>query len=67
MGSKGFRDDVLSLLKENGCSFVKQGGKGSHEIWQSPKSSQYFTVQKKILSRHTANKILKDAGIKKKL
>lgn len=66
MGSNGFRDDVIAILQEAGCEFVKQGGKGSHEIWRSQHSDIYFTVQKKILSRHTANKVTKDAGLGKR-
>jgi len=45
---------------------VKEG-KGSHEIWASPLSEINFTFPKKVLSRHTANKILKDAGLSEKL
>ncbi|MGA9268883.1 MAG: type II toxin-antitoxin system HicA family toxin [Rhodomicrobium sp.] len=41
-------------------------GKGDHEIWFSPISKRYFTVDGKIKSRHTANEVLKQAGIGKK-
>lgn len=36
------------------------------EIWFSPIANRGITVDNKILSRHTANSILKDAGIGKK-
>jgi len=38
-------------------------GKGDHEIWFSPITKRNFPVDGKILSRHTANAILKQAGI----
>ena len=40
-------------------------GKGDHEIWYSPITNRYFPVDNKILSRHTANGILKQAGLPK--
>jgi hypothetical protein len=43
---------------------VRQG-KGDHEIWHSPVSNTTFPVDKKILSRHSANGVLKDAGLPK--
>ena len=53
---------VRKLLKENNCHFVRQG-KGDHEIWYSPITKRTITVDGKIYPRHTANGILKDAGI----
>lgn len=61
MGS-GYYDQLIKLLKKNGCSFIRQG-KGSHEIWFSPLNNAYFPVSYTINSRHTANGILKQAGI----
>jgi predicted RNA binding protein YcfA (HicA-like mRNA interferase family) len=52
------------LLHKAGCRFFRQG-KGDHEIWYSPITKRTFTVDSKIKSRHTANGILKDAGLKK--
>ncbi len=57
---------VRSLLKENGCSFHRHG-KGDHDIWYSPITRLYITVDGKIKSRHTANAILKQAGIERHL
>ena len=54
--------DVKEALTNAGCSFERQG-KGDHEIWYSPKSDRRFPVDNKILSRHTANEIMKQAGI----
>ncbi len=59
-----FRPAVERLLRQAGCSFVRPG-KGSHAIWHSPKSQTNFSVPAKIKSRHTANAILKQAGLPK--
>jgi len=61
-----YTKQVLSLLIANGCYFIRRG-KGSHKMWYSPISKRPFTVIDKIENRHTANGILKDAGINKKL
>ena len=55
---------VKKILSENGCHLERQG-KGDHEIWYSPLTKLRFTVDGKILSRHTANGILKQAGLQK--
>lgn len=44
-----------------------RAGKGSHEIWFSPLTKQHFPVPTHIKSRHTANAILKQAGLPKGL
>lgn len=59
-----FARDVRSILTENGCTFVR-AGRGDHAIWYSPISKQNFPVDNKILSRHTANGIMKQAGLPK--
>jgi len=55
-------DDVKAALKAHGCWFERQG-KGDHEIWYSPHSDRRFPVDNKIKSRHTANEIMKQAGL----
>ncbi|MQM38457.1 hypothetical protein KBTX_02468 [wastewater metagenome] len=55
---------VRRILTENGCYLLRQG-RGDHEVWTSPHASRPFTVPTKIKSRHTANGILKDAGLPK--
>jgi len=55
---------VRRVLRENGCVFHRQG-RGDHEVWKSPHASKPFTVPVTIKSRHTANGILKDAGLEK--
>ncbi|MEX0961075.1 MAG: type II toxin-antitoxin system HicA family toxin [Burkholderiales bacterium] len=47
-----------------GCQFVRTG-KGDHEIWYSPVTEVHFVVDGKIKSRHTANAVLKQAGLPK--
>lgn len=39
----------------------RQGNK--HEVWYSPITNYSFTVPRNLKSRHTANDILKQAGI----
>ncbi len=55
-------DQVKKALTEGGCYFYREG-KGDHEIWHSPHTSRRFPVDNKILSRHTANEIMKQAGL----
>jgi len=59
-----YSPDVKRILQENGCRFDRQG-KGDHELWFSPISNRRFTVDSKIKSRHTANAVLKQAGLPK--
>lgn len=63
MGSNLY-PELARLLKDAGCEFVRQG-KGSHEIWYSPKTCRKFTVPKNTVKAHTANNALKDAGLPK--
>jgi len=58
----GFTKAVKDMLRDNGCEFHRQG-KGDHEIWWSPISDTKFTVDGDIKSRHTANAVMKQAGI----
>jgi hypothetical protein len=55
---------VRKILLEHSCWFHRQG-KGDHEIWCSPHTKRPFTVDGTIKSRHTANGILKQAGLPK--
>jgi predicted RNA binding protein YcfA (HicA-like mRNA interferase family) len=50
-------------LLEAGCRFARHA-KGDHDIWLTPDGKR-LTVPVKIMSRHTANEILKDAGLPK--
>jgi len=55
---------LRDLLRAAGCILVRQG-KGSHEIWHSPITRRNFPVPVGIASRHTANAILRQAGLPK--
>jgi len=57
-----YEKKVRRLLLDNNCYFERRG-KGDHDIWYSPITNRHVTVDSKIKSRHTANKILKDSGI----
>jgi hypothetical protein len=55
---------VKKILSEHNCRF-KRHGKGDHDVWFSPISGKSFSIDHKIRSRHTANGILKQAGLEK--
>jgi predicted RNA binding protein YcfA (HicA-like mRNA interferase family) len=59
-----FDRTLRELLRAAGCALVRQG-RGSHEIWHSPVARQNFAVPVNIPSRHTANAILRQAGLPK--
>jgi predicted RNA binding protein YcfA (HicA-like mRNA interferase family) len=59
-----FDRPLRDLLRKAGCDLVRQG-KGSHEIWYSPITKRNFAVPVGIPSRHTANAILRQAGLPK--
>ena len=61
----GYTPRVKAALTGAGCRFVRQG-RGDHEVWESPINGKRFTVDGNILSKHTANGTLKDAGLPKK-
>lgn len=60
-----FTAQLKAVLLQAGCRFERQG-KGDHEIWFSPVTEIRFPVDSKIKSRHTANAVLKQAGLPKK-
>jgi hypothetical protein len=62
---QGFAKQLKTILIDSGCKFYRQG-RGDHEIWYSPISNQYFTVDAGCQSRHTANAVLKQAGLPKR-
>jgi hypothetical protein len=59
-----FTPELKRILAEKNCHKVRQG-KGDHEIWHSPINGRHFVVDSKIKSRHTANAVLKQAGLPK--
>ncbi len=64
MAPRTFDRELRELLRAAGCILLRQG-KGSHEIWQSPLTGRSFPIQVGVASRHTANAILKQAGLLK--
>ena len=60
---KDFGKAVRLKLNEAGCALLRRG-KGDHDIWTSP-GGKRIVVPIRIKSRHTANGILKDAGLPK--
>lgn len=58
-----YEKKVRTILTENGCKFVRHG-KGDSDIWYSPITDRNITVDGKIKSRHTANEIMKQSGIR---
>ena len=60
-----YSKELKQHLQKEGCYFERQG-KGDHEIWFSPITNIRFVVDNRIKSRHTANAVLKQAGLPKK-
>lgn len=60
-----YSKDLKKFLHDAGCTFERQG-KGDHEMWYSPITEIRFVVDNTIKSRHTANAVLKQAGLPKK-
>lgn len=62
---EGYTKALKKLLLEAGCYQVRQG-RGDHENWFSPINGKPFTIDGKIMSRHLANVVLKQAGLPKR-
>lgn len=62
---ESFTPERKRLLLATGRGFVRTG-KGDHEIWPCPITQVHFVVDSKIKSRHTANAVLKPAGLPKR-
>lgn len=57
--------ELKRILKKGGCYKIREGA--NHEVWYSPKTGKQFTVDRhgsKEIATGTANRILKDAGLK---
>jgi predicted RNA binding protein YcfA (HicA-like mRNA interferase family) len=63
---QGYTKQLKAILREQGWELLRSG-KGDHEIWAHPGRPTSLVVDGKIMSRHTANAILKQAGIKARL
>ena len=60
-----YEKKVRKVLSENGYS-LKRRGKGDHDIWYNPVLRKSISVDGVIKSRHSANELMKEAGIKHK-
>jgi predicted RNA binding protein YcfA (HicA-like mRNA interferase family) len=59
---KDFDRAVREKLEEAGWRYKRHG---KHDVWYDPKTNKRVIVPVNIKSRHTANGILKDAGLGK--
>ena len=62
--AKSLTPKLKKIRMESGCYFERPG-KGDHDIWYSPITQRRFVVDSAIKSRHTANTVLKQAGLPK--
>lgn len=62
--AKSLTPKLKQILTAAGCYF-ERAGKGDHDIWYSPITDKRFVVDSAIKSRHTANAVLKQAGLPK--
>jgi predicted RNA binding protein YcfA (HicA-like mRNA interferase family) len=60
---KDFYRELAGILKDAGWGPVA-GGKGSHEKWRHAESGRIVIVPRSK-SRHTANEVLRQAGLPK--
>jgi hypothetical protein len=58
-----FGRELARRLREAGCEFVRPA-KASHELY-SPITRKHSTAPQGVVSRHTANAVLKQAGLPK--
>jgi predicted RNA binding protein YcfA (HicA-like mRNA interferase family) len=59
-----FTPDLKNLLRKSGYVFWRSG-RGDHEIWRHDETGRKVVVDNAIKSRHTANGVLKQAGLAK--
>ena len=57
-----FGPEIKAILKRHGCTFARPA-KGDHELWYSPITERKILVDSGTKSRHTANAVMKQAGI----
>jgi hypothetical protein len=57
-----FDRKLLEILIKNGCTWVRNG---RHPVYYSPITKINFPVPVNIKSKHTANVVLKQAGLPK--
>jgi predicted RNA binding protein YcfA (HicA-like mRNA interferase family) len=62
---QGFYRELIEILKEEAGAYYDRQGKGSHERWKT-RDGIPLSVPRNCPSAHTANAILKDAGLPKR-
>ena len=62
---QGYAKRLTAILRDHGWAF-ERAGKGDHQIW-SKAGHRSVVVDNGMMSRHTANAVLKQANIKLKL
>ncbi len=63
--AKGFYKQVCEQLTAHGWHFDRHG-KGDHSLWSHPNKFHKVIVDGVIPSRHLANALMKQAGVKHK-
>ena len=61
---RGYYKELRRILEANGCTLVRYG-KGDHQIWYSPITKANVVVDGGVVSGHSANGVLKQAGLPK--
>jgi len=59
-----FDRDLKRLLSDAGWRYVRNA-KGSHEVWTDARGTRNVIVPHGVVKRHTANAVLKQAGLPK--
>lgn len=59
---QGYTARLRQILAAHGCAYLRQG-KGDHEVWLCPSADRPIVLDGRIMSRHLANAVLKQAGI----
>ncbi|HRJ69354.1 MAG TPA: type II toxin-antitoxin system HicA family toxin [Beijerinckiaceae bacterium] len=59
-----YTPQIIDILRRNGFEYWRSG-KDDHQIWRHKVTGKRVTVDSKVLSRHNANKTLRDAGLPK--
>ena len=59
--ASNYYKQVVDAVRKQGFTRIRQG-KGPHEIWAQATAGKKISIPMKLRSRHTANRILKDAG-----
>jgi mRNA interferase HicA len=56
------RGDLLRHLRENGCEFLREGGR--HSWWHKPSQNKRSSIPRhNEINDHLARKICKDLGV----